>query len=1232
MAGEAVIFDIGLDTSSFEGAMAGLKAETGKAAASVDSSFSQSFDRLASAAGSAGTAISIGVTAPLVAVGALAGRTAVEFTKLYETTMIVFESMLGGKDAASALYGSLLDIAKGSTFAQETFLECGKKLVGMGVDAETTKDILQATTDAVAGFGGSAENIKNVTDAFAKLSNSGRLSMEEVNSLSDNGVQALKILANQYGVTTDEMRSMISDGAVPAKDAITKLTSGIEEGTDGVNGATNAMAGMAASLKAGTLTGAFDSINTAIRSFSLALIGINPTLKETDEGYEESEKRIRQLTVAVTEIAEIIPLLAKVFSGVTDAIGRVLDMLVGSNARLDETTHKWENVTGALGEFKRYLRDTPTDRLAMIGNLLVAIAVTGPALKLVSVAMGLLSGATSVASAAAGIGASVHAAYAAALTTEAVASRTAAAALAPLNAALVASPVGAAIAAFVGLTAALGAATFAINDFVGGEDRLTQSSQGQKDKINDLTAEYYGLMITQGENSDAALAAKAALDDETASFEASKQTVREFMAQCDDALASHDELLSSLDKAEAEADAQAGAILNLSARVAELAGTESRDAAQKAELEAAAGRLNEALGTEAVAYDEATGSINLSADAVSALGKAEADRLRSAQAMESYLDLMQDGAAISDDLATAQAELDAETQKNIDSYGKFGPLQWYTSQNQLDLERTVRKLTEAQAENSEEMEKARAEVEQNAARQDALTQAVKEVEAGTLSAAEAAQKYSDATGAAIDASTVQEEVDWRAAQAKQELAEEIDKTAEALREYVAENPVFAGALADSGYSADTLAQKLVDCGLSADDLTSAIDGYAEGATNAFEKIEYKSDTSLTKMLETLQYNANATQSWADNITALYARAGNDSERGFIKSIADMGVEYAPIVQALLDDTSGKLPELAEAWGDGTGAATDAAIANTIAAKDGAVAAAREAVDGAAAAFAAGSGPAGESGAGTGESYADGVSDGASGAVSVADDASKQVADHMSSASSDAWWAGNNMAAQSYAQGIQSGRNGAVSAARTASKQVADHFSSANGDAWWAGYNMASGMAQGISAGQSLAVSAAARMAAASVAAAKSTLNEASPSKVLREVGRYYTQGYALGIEDEAGKAEGAAGGMAGRSVEAAASGIRSQLGALRTAVAGAASAFGDGRSDQLKAARYAAVPAAPQAPQASIGGADVAAEVREVRAEIEALRKSLERADDEGETYVRVANARELARELSRCL
>ncbi|MCQ4882003.1 hypothetical protein, partial [Alistipes onderdonkii] len=112
----------------------------------------------------------------------------------------------------------------------------------------------------------------------------------------------------------------------------------------------------------------------------------------------------------------------------------------------------------------------------------------------------------------------------------------------------------------------LGAATFAIDGFVGGEDRLTEASQEQKDEVNRLTGEYYRLVYTQGESSDAALAAKAALDDETASFEASRQTVREFMAQCDDTLASHEQLIGSLGKAEAEASSQAGAVLNLSAK------------------------------------------------------------------------------------------------------------------------------------------------------------------------------------------------------------------------------------------------------------------------------------------------------------------------------------------------------------------------------------------------------------------------------------------------------------------------------------------------------------------------------------------------------------------------------------------------------------------------------------------------------------------------------------------
>lgn len=328
------------------------------------------------------------ITAAVTGVGAAAGKTALDFTKLYESTMVVFEKMLGGKEAANGLYTSLLSIAKASTFSQEAFLTAGKKLVGMGINAQDTAKYMQAITDAVAGFGGTSENLTNVAENFAKISTAGRLSMEDVNMLSDNGIQALKILGNQYGVATDEMRDMISDGAIPAKEAMDKLTDGIENGTDGVNGYTAAMKGMSLAMKGKTLIGALDSLNSGFRSFALNLVGINPTLKETDEGYEESTKKLQQLTAAISTIANILPKAASLFTGVSDGLGKLLDKIVGANVAFDEATGKWENVGGILGTIQDKLSSMDADSLTKIGNAILGMATAGAVLPIVGGGIG----------------------------------------------------------------------------------------------------------------------------------------------------------------------------------------------------------------------------------------------------------------------------------------------------------------------------------------------------------------------------------------------------------------------------------------------------------------------------------------------------------------------------------------------------------------------------------------------------------------------------------------------------------------------------------------------------------------------------------------------------------------------------------------------------------------------------------------------------------------------------
>lgn len=335
------------------------------------------------------------VTAAVVGVGAAAVKTTIDFTKLYESTMVVFEKMLGGKEAANDLYSSLLNIAKASTFSQEAFLTAGKKLVGMGVDAQSTTKYMQAITDAVAGFGGTSENLTNVAENFAKISTAGRISMEDVNMLSDNGIQALKILGNQYGVTADEMRDMISSGAVPAKEAMDLLADGIENGTDGVNGMTSAMAGMSMAMKGKTLTGALDSLNSGFRNFALNLTGINPTLKEADDGYEESTQRLQQLTAAISTIAGILPQVSSLFTGLTNGIGTLLDKLVGTNVAFNEATGVWENVGGVLGTIQEKLSGDGMDagKLEQIGNAILTMAAAGAGLPILGKGLGVVGGA-----------------------------------------------------------------------------------------------------------------------------------------------------------------------------------------------------------------------------------------------------------------------------------------------------------------------------------------------------------------------------------------------------------------------------------------------------------------------------------------------------------------------------------------------------------------------------------------------------------------------------------------------------------------------------------------------------------------------------------------------------------------------------------------------------------------------------------------------------------------------
>jgi len=512
------------------------------------------------------------------------------------------------------------------------------------------------------------------------------------------------------------------------------------------------------------------------------------------------------------------------------------------------------------------------------------------------------------------------------------------------NAAMRANPIGLAVTALTVLVPLVMSAGTAFAALGEQSSALTVKSQEQSDRVDELRARYDELCETQGAGSDAALKAKAAYEEEAAAFEESRKSLKQLTDQCNDTASAHASMVESLDSAKDEADSQAGAILSLADSVASLMEAEGDESRAKGQLQAQVEALNTALGYEAVTYDEVTGAVSATAEEVKALAKTEADRVRSTAAVDRYNKLLEDSVSVDADLAEAQENLEAASKGWGIWIGDFPVIADDASVAYHDLEKAAAELEAAQADNNERTEEALAVIEENAARNQALAQAVDEVKSGNLDAAAAAELYGQALEGGLDETEVAVQAAQELSEAEEELSKKVQKIADDLGEFAAAQPHFASAISDAGWTVEELAEHLNATGQEASDLTKAFEDLSGKTCNAFDEIEQKQDVSLDKMLETLEHNRKATANWSDNLAALYESAASESERRFLDYLGGMGPEYAGVLEQLRSDTTGMLARLAAEYDAGGQAAGDALIVRMQLARDGAASAAQGAAD------------------------------------------------------------------------------------------------------------------------------------------------------------------------------------------------------------------------------------------------------------------------------------------------
>lgn len=287
------------------------------------------------------------ITMPLVGGASILGgglmKAGIDRAAFKEDLGVALTTMMGDAKKANAFIKELSDFSKGTPFQFPDLAASGRNMIAFGMESEKVIPTLTAIGDAVAGIGGGGAELNSISNTFGKIQATGRLSMEEVNSLAVHGIPALQILANQAGISADAMRDQIGKGAIDANTAIKWLVEGIEKGTDGLAGKTAAFAGMM-DKNQGTWRGALDKFKGAwARAGEAIMTKEMPGLKES----------VQKLTGIMDKLPDIagpgIGKLTGLFSKGVDAVVRFVTWFSKLDKGTRETILKFAALAVAMG-------------------------------------------------------------------------------------------------------------------------------------------------------------------------------------------------------------------------------------------------------------------------------------------------------------------------------------------------------------------------------------------------------------------------------------------------------------------------------------------------------------------------------------------------------------------------------------------------------------------------------------------------------------------------------------------------------------------------------------------------------------------------------------------------------------------------------------------------------------------------------------------------------------------
>ena len=212
-------------------------------------------ERLAKFGNALKTGLSVAAKAGAAAIAAAGtaivglGKIGLEYNNQMESYTANFAVMLGSQEAAVNKVESLKKMAASTPFEMAGLADATQQLLAFGVANEDTNMYLQQLGDISLG---DADKLNSLVAAFGKMNSTGKVSLEYINMMAEQGFNPLNVIAQQTGETMEELYDRLSKGGVSFDEITNAMKIATSEGGQfykGMETASKTTEGMISTLK-----------------------------------------------------------------------------------------------------------------------------------------------------------------------------------------------------------------------------------------------------------------------------------------------------------------------------------------------------------------------------------------------------------------------------------------------------------------------------------------------------------------------------------------------------------------------------------------------------------------------------------------------------------------------------------------------------------------------------------------------------------------------------------------------------------------------------------------------------------------------------------------------------------------------------------------------------------------------------------------------------------------------